>query len=85
MAKHGNWLPWLQPTNKAYSAGTSLVRITGGTGHAILLFSLLVTTLRVGLKTYRTSVEHSEALQNAWIALSWLKRSTSYTSPEPIP
>lgn len=79
MAKHGNWLPWLRPASKAYSAGTSLVELLVALAMAILLFSLLVTTLRVGLKTYRTSVEHSEALQNAWIALNWLKKDLQAT------
>ena len=79
MIKPGNWLPWPWPVGKARNAGTSLVELLVALAIATLLFTLMVTTLRVGLKTYRASVEHSEALQNAWIALNWLKKDLQTT------
>ena len=79
MIKLGNWLPWPRPVSKGHSAGTSLVELLVALAIATLSFTVMVTTLQVGLKTYRASVEHSEALQNAWVALNWLKKDLQTT------
>lgn len=76
MKKGLNWLPWRCRQSKAAGgrAGFTLVEVLVAVSLTALLMTGLASLFQAQLKAVRNENLQSDALQSAWVALSWLER-----------
>lgn len=80
MTKFWNCPLWLHlQIDQSRNCGAMLVELLIALAIATLILVLLVTMLQSQLQAHKTTVELSEAFQNAWIATIWLKRDLQAT------
>lgn len=80
MPKPWNWPLWLhRQVDQDCDSGSTLVELMITLAIASLMLAILASMFRSQLQTYQITIDQSEALQNTWIALSWLKRDLQAT------
>ncbi|MGI6597997.1 MAG: PulJ/GspJ family protein [bacterium] len=75
MTKPSNWPHWRHlQVGSSHDSGAILVEFLVALAVTGLIVTILMSTSWLQLRAYQATMEQSEALQNAWAALLWLRR-----------